>query len=310
MMKFNAYQFKKIYIDQQIFVNDEIEIKVGYLNINGLLDGGHAEYLNEDKNLKHLQLLAISETKLDVSVATSKIEKILSNWSIIRREDAKDESKHMGLLLLAPKASNVTTILKSLRYQKALRIDKLQIQGLIVRFTNHINIGFIYCRTTPTDAEVRATRETFKECQVLMGDFNLSPKKEAEQEKLKLLCNNDKCMALKEITRRASINQPDHILVDRVLERICFATSFFNFISDHKSIVVRIGETNNTFTPEVIQKINFDSESHLKAKRHSEFPDEIPSKKLKRRINKDVQSVFRRTIENPDMSSCWLNAFS
>ena len=114
MRKFNAYQFKKIYLDEQIFVNNEMEIKAGYLNSNGLMDAGHAEYLNEDKNLKHLHLLAISETKLDGNITTPKIEDVLSNWNIIKRDDADDEAKHMGLLLLAPKASNVRTILKSL----------------------------------------------------------------------------------------------------------------------------------------------------------------------------------------------------
>ena len=158
-----------------------MEIKAGYLNSNGLMDAGHAEYLNEDKNLKHLHLLAISETKLDGNITTSKIEDVLSNWNIIKRDDANDEAKHMGLLLLAPKTSNVRTILKSLRYQKASRNDSLQIQGLIVRFTNDINIGFVYCRTTPNEDEVKATKKCFNECQVIMGDFNLSPKKETEQ---------------------------------------------------------------------------------------------------------------------------------
>ena len=48
MRKFNSYQFKKIYLDQNIFENNQSEVKAGYLNINGLMDGGHAEYLNED----------------------------------------------------------------------------------------------------------------------------------------------------------------------------------------------------------------------------------------------------------------------
>ena len=50
MRKFNSYRFKKIYLDEHIFENEISEVKTGYLNINGLLDGGHAEYLNEDTN--------------------------------------------------------------------------------------------------------------------------------------------------------------------------------------------------------------------------------------------------------------------
>ena len=71
MRKFNTYYFKKIYVDQQIFVTDEEEIKAGYLNINGLIDGGHVDYLNKDKNLRNLHVLIISETKLNNEITSS-----------------------------------------------------------------------------------------------------------------------------------------------------------------------------------------------------------------------------------------------
>ena len=51
MIKHSSYKFKKIYLNNDIFEDVQNEIKVGYLNINGLLDGNHAEYLNADKNL-------------------------------------------------------------------------------------------------------------------------------------------------------------------------------------------------------------------------------------------------------------------
>ena len=267
MRKFSPYKFKKIYIDEEIFVNGQDEVKAGYLNINGLMDGEHAEYFNEDKNLQNLQLLVLSETKLDSSTSTSKIENILTNWSIIRREDSNDEIKHMGLLLLAPKGSNVMKFLKSLRYQKALRKDKLQVEGLIVRLTNQISIGFVYCRSTPTEAEIRGINKHFEECNVLMGDLNLTFKKEGEQRKLDSLCKSDKFMALKEITRVSSNNQPDHILADKKFKKHCFATSYFNFASDHKSIVFRLGDDENELTPEALQRIHFEAELHLKSKK-------------------------------------------
>ena len=74
MRKFNSHKFKKIYLDENIFENGKTEVKVGYLNINGLIDGGHAEYLNEDKNLINLDLLCLAETKLDQSVSSSAVE--------------------------------------------------------------------------------------------------------------------------------------------------------------------------------------------------------------------------------------------
>ena len=54
-------------------------MKIGYLNINGLLDGGHGEYLNDDKNQINLDLLALAESKLDKSTKPAEIEKILAN---------------------------------------------------------------------------------------------------------------------------------------------------------------------------------------------------------------------------------------
>ena len=49
MRKFNSYRFKKLYLDERIFEDTTSEIKVGYLNINGLLSKEHAEYLNQDE---------------------------------------------------------------------------------------------------------------------------------------------------------------------------------------------------------------------------------------------------------------------
>ena len=46
MRKFRPYLFKKFYPDEKVFENDGKEIKIGYLNINGLRAGNHAKYFN------------------------------------------------------------------------------------------------------------------------------------------------------------------------------------------------------------------------------------------------------------------------
>ena len=142
------------------------------------MDGGHAEYLNKDKNLLHLHALVLAETKLETKFKTLSISKVLSEWDIIGRYDAGDSSKHMGLMLLAPRKSNnkLRNQLKSVTYQPADRNGNLQIQGLIIRTTNSLNTGFIYCRSTPNDKEVKAINKYFAECHALLGDFNLSPR--------------------------------------------------------------------------------------------------------------------------------------
>ena len=61
MRKFKPYQFKKKYIFDNIF-EDNNDIKLGYFNIRGLCESNHAEYLDNDKNLLNLDFLVIAET--------------------------------------------------------------------------------------------------------------------------------------------------------------------------------------------------------------------------------------------------------
>jgi hypothetical protein len=312
MRKFNSYQFKKIYLDENIFEKENSSVKIGYLNINGLLDGGHAEYLNEDKNLNHLDLLTLAETKLDKKTVSSDLDKVLSNWNIVCRYDADDASKHMGLIVLASKKSGILHQLQSFRHQTAKRDDHLQIQGIIVRLRRPLSIGFIYCRTTPNNAEIKGIKKCFKECQIVMGDFNLSPRISKDLKKLNVLCGNEMSHSLKEITRRLSNSQPDHILILKKMEKFCYVISFYNFISDHNSIVIRVGDEENSLTKEIVEKINFDAEKHLKSNKDFEERIKVANKKTEETRGRNETRVpsqeFKRRILNPDTASCWLNA--
>ena len=87
MLKFRQYKFKKTFLNDEIFVNAANELKVGYLNINGLLDSNHIHYLNSDKNLCDLDILVLAETKLTGNEVTD-IKKELSNWIVIGGYDS------------------------------------------------------------------------------------------------------------------------------------------------------------------------------------------------------------------------------
>ena len=145
MRKFDSYKMKKIYVDERIFENEEEEIKLGYLNINGLIDGNHAEYLNKDRNLLNLDLLVLAETKLNSSMKTSNLSNIFTNWDIIERHDSNDKLKHMGLLMMSPKkfAGKIKEPFKVLEYQSIKRNNQLQIQFIMVKVMPSINAGFL-----------------------------------------------------------------------------------------------------------------------------------------------------------------------
>ena len=89
----------------------------------------------------------------------------------------------MGLLLLSSRKSSTVQI-QSVTHQTLKRNGNLQIQGLIVRLTNGFNLGFIYCRSGPSNAEIKAINKCFHDCTTLMGDFNLSHRNEEDQQKI------------------------------------------------------------------------------------------------------------------------------
>ena len=156
-----------------------------------------------------LDILILAETKLCKDDSMENVRNSLSNWNVFNRYDAEDGVQHMGLLLLTSKKSSIVDQFKSITHQTAKRNDKLQIQGLIIRLTNDLNFGFVYCRSSPTNSEIKAVRKYFDECQFLLGDFNLSHRVKEDCLKIENLCEENKISFLKEITRAMSNNQLD-----------------------------------------------------------------------------------------------------
>ena len=109
MKLYSPYNFKKVYLDEKIYKNEE-EIKVGYININNLLTGNSDVFLNEDQNLLELDIIAVADTRLEENNTMEDLKRQLSNWKILHRCDSDDNMKHMGLLLLQPRKSpkNIT----------------------------------------------------------------------------------------------------------------------------------------------------------------------------------------------------------
>ena len=320
----NKYKMKKIYLDEQVFQNEELEVKVGYHNINGLMDAMHGEYLNQDRNLRDLDLLVVAETKLTSSYSDDDIEKVLSRWKIFTRYDAPD-GKHMGLILLIPrlKFGQINPFITSFTELPLWKNNQLQIQGLSILFRGDdggdegLNIGFIYCRQTPTQKECEAISRAFARCHLLLGDFNLSPSDKEDKKKLDMLCSDTKFLALQEITRISSSKQLDHILGKQVLKDQCYCTSYLSFNSDHKVIVARVA-TGTSFSQNFLERSTFSEDKHLpplisqegKRRPRSSYEDNPSSHKKKKVVKKSAhdKQIFQRSFKNPDASTCWLNS--
>ena len=103
----------------------------------------------------------------------------------------------------------------------------------------------------------------FSKCSIIMGDYNLCHRSSSDMAYIEKLCESNKYSALNEITRSRSNNQLDYILILKDMKDQCYSTSYSNFISDHKTITVRMGLEGNILSDETRERITFDSELHL-----------------------------------------------
>ena len=146
-----------------------------------------------------------------------------------------------------------------------------------------------------------------------MGDLNQSHRIEEHRQKLKELCKDSRESILHEITRSISNNQLDYVLTNAKVKENCFTTSFYNFISDHKSITIRIGLFGNTLSSAIKEKIFFDKESHLKQKtrisnQEVEEPMLITSTDSSDSNSSVSEVLFKRRFLNRDGTKCWMNS--
>ena len=269
MRQLRPYIFKKIYLSEQIFRKTEEEIKLGYFNIRGFLESNHARYLDHDWNLLNLDFLVVAETWLIPSVPNNVVKEKLKNWKIIKRLDATDNKKHMGLLLLVPSNSEeYDDIIYHLDYVEGYnkRNRSLLYQGIVIDLKKvYRRFVCLYIRETPGKEESIEIGQRFADFDGIVGDLNLNPAIQDQKSKLNFICGSQKSLALQEITH-INNNQLEHVLLNECFIECCFATSFFNFGSDHKSVVVRIGQSKSDFTKEFLEKRNFDRDHHLKSK--------------------------------------------
>ena len=257
---FSPHHFKKVYLDQKIFIHSAAEIKIGYININGLYSAESCSMLNSDFNLLHLDILLVADTRLSSFDKQSQLENNLSSWKVLLRADSNDNMKHMGMLLLVSKQSNINEDQVEMNSKQGVTDHQgkkmVYVQVIRIRVLQ-INVGFVYIRETPGADELKCLIEAFRNMDCIMGDLNLDPVRRSDKEKLQKLCGLDRVMILQEHTTTRS-NQLDHIIMKSHFLKKVFATSFFNHSSDHRSISVRIPLNDNDFSDKFKKEWFFD----------------------------------------------------
>ena len=331
------YIFKKIFNDVHIFNEPKDELKIGYVNINGLYSSKSMTLLNNDKNLIHLDFLLVADTRLNIQISIGDLESKLSCWKVIERLDSNDGINHMGLLLLQSRTcqkENIVTNASKKVYVKEENGKKVnQIHVMTATFIKfHVTCAFIYIRKTPTEEEIKRLENFIEHFDLVMGDLNLDTYRAADAKILKFLCAKRR-QVLNEITT-VRFNQLDHILLDCDLFPEYYATCFRNHTTDHYVIVVRIPKVGNKKTEFFKQQINFNQEqwtrlptrkrslvetnknrdhNNIKKQKESIFmrkrvsTEKVPTTAKSPRTLSPIQGVHR-TFRNQDAESCWMNS--
>ena len=318
------YNFKKIFLDFPVFEDASNELKIGYVNINSLLEGQSVELLNNDRNLINLDFLIIADTRLTVNSKTEDLLKTFPNWNILKRFDAEDDIDHMGLMLLSSKTSEkehlITSLFKTQWRKPKKSKNMIFAQLLSIKFNSYNKeIGFVYVRETPSFGDVEKISKETSHLDGLIGDINLNPEHDDDRRKLEKLLGNKKQMVLHETTTSKS-SQLDHVLLSKNLQEDFYTTTFYNLTTDHRVLTLRLAKNGNKFTEKFNEKINFDIDYRTKVPEANtpktvdihrasnldkdsnkrKKPDQVKTTSKKPRIS-------YRTFKNPDMESCWIN---
>ena len=101
------YQFSNTYLYDNWLINASTkepsfkEIKMSYLNINGLVDFDHLECLHNDINLMSSDIICIAETKI---CHEDKIDISLTDFDIVHQMDNVQGKKSMGIVIYKRKS--------------------------------------------------------------------------------------------------------------------------------------------------------------------------------------------------------------
>ena len=114
-LKTVPYQFVKPYLNDSVFKNCPKELKVSYLNSNGLLN--KLEDVRADYNLMRSDIICLSETKMNKSVS-NKILK-LETFEICSRLDSQKQSSGGMIVYAKKKICPYITVIEN-RYNKRI----------------------------------------------------------------------------------------------------------------------------------------------------------------------------------------------
>ena len=246
------YEYLNTYLEDKIFTDESEEVKLGYLNINGLKN--KVEDIDADKNLLNLDCLILAETKL-----SPEMEVNLENWNISRFdfEDTNSKSPHLGMAFLSKKNPKHGLSVKNC---SSINLSgKTKFQYLAVNIAKYdLNGIFFYINKKPQKKDIATIVKHFKKTQLdfFIGDLNLNNINEEDQRRIADLNEGLGIHSILYQNTRLKAHL-DYVMIANALKLQAFATSFANLYTDHSAVTLRIckeGKFTKEFVEEQIKK--------------------------------------------------------
>jgi exonuclease III len=213
---------------------DSEEIRITYINVNGLLDADHIRDLESDMNLTSSDVLRIAETKIDAVIPDERVQ--IENFDIAGRFDYRERS--MGMMLYVRRDRPVQV---DVQVQTNHEAPKAQIVYITV---NGIGVLFAYLHPSDSSMGLSKIEEWLTDGgEIVIGDLNIDYMKDVDRQKLERFAaeNNLHVSKMGPTCNRAQL---DHIMIPRFV-RDCYkyyVQTFANMYSDHRAVSVRLSE--------------------------------------------------------------------
>ena len=237
-----SYQLKNTYLYDVYFVNSTskqpyAELKIVYLNINGLCRSDHINCLRSDRNLPSADILYIAETCLTPNDESHAVE--IEGFTIIERQDHTNSvtsKERMGMLVYA-RDSHITTHFNESQKWQCISCKTEAGMMCFVYVHPKMNLhefqGFITYMSKLNDENTDFLG--------IIGDLNLHSKvgKQPENKLIDLCSAINISTSFSKKTHECG-NQLDYILLKQDFPYGFLAGSYFNMYSDHSAVFIRL----------------------------------------------------------------------
>ena len=177
------YIMYQTFLDDKIWKDETNELKIGYQNIDGLID--KIADLDSDINLSHLDFLCLGQTKLTPDITDERVNEKLQNFEIVSAD-----REHTDMLILRNKWSDHCNNYSVLTLSQPNETQRLQLN-----INGQLSVIFSYFNGNISTHNIEDLFKPLNQTNFMIADYNLNTKCEEENEKIRILTKNSNVCA-------------------------------------------------------------------------------------------------------------------